>query len=80
MHLLNLPNPQAIYLVTDSTPLPMRVLYDALAKLVGGAVPLEGAAPASVGSKRLSNARLRDSGFNFKWPDSRDGHAALIID
>ena len=80
LHLLNLPNPQAIYLVTDSTPLPMRVLYDALAKLVGGAVPLEGAAPASVGSKRLSNARLRDSGFNFKWPDSRDGHAALIID
>ena len=78
LHLLNLPNPQAIYLVTDSTPLPMRVLYDALAKLVGGAVPLEGAAPASVGSKRLSNARLRDSGFNFKWPDSRDGHAALI--
>ncbi len=80
LHLLNLPNPQAIYLVTDSTPLPLRVLYDALAKLVGGAVPLEGAAPASVGSKRLSNARLRDSGFNFKWPDSRDGHAALIID
>ena len=80
LHLLNLPNPQAIYLVTDSTPLPMRVLYDALAKLVGGAVPLEGASPASVGSKRLSNARLRDSGFNFKWPDSRDGHAALIID
>ena len=80
LHLLNLPNPQPVYLVTDSTPLPMRVLYDALAKLVGGAVPLEGAAPASVGSKRLSNARLRDSGFNFKWPDSRDGHAALIID
>ena len=80
LHLLNLPNPQPVYLVTDSTPLPMRVLYDALAKLVGGPVPLEGAAPASVGSKRLSNARLRDSGFNFKWPDSRDGHAALIID
>jgi hypothetical protein len=47
---------------------------------VGGPVPLEGAAPASVGSKRLSNARLRDSGFSFKWPDSRDGHAALIND
>lgn len=78
LHLLNLPNPQPVYLVTDSTPLPMRVLYDALAKLVGGPVPPEGAAPASVGSKCLSNARLRDSGFNFKWPDSREGHAALI--
>ncbi|NQW83866.1 MAG: SDR family oxidoreductase [Alcaligenaceae bacterium] len=78
LHLLTLPNPQPVYLVTDSTPLPMRVLYDALAKLVGGPVPTEGAAPASVGSKRLSNARLRDSGFSFKWPDSREGHAALI--
>lgn len=78
LHLMNLPNPQAVYLVTDSTPLPMRVLYDALAKLVGGPIPLEGAAPASVGSKRLSNARLRNSGFSFKWPDSRVGHAALV--
>ena len=78
LHLMNLPKPQPIYLVTDSAPLPMRVLYDALAKLVGGPTPAEGAAPASVGSKRLSNARLRDSGFNFKWPDSRAGHEALI--
>ncbi len=78
LHLLNLPKPQPIYLVTDSTPLPMRVLYEALAKLVGGPTPPEGSAPASVGSKRLSNARLRDSGFNFKWPDSREGYAALI--
>ena len=78
VHLLNLPKPQPIYLVTDSTPLPMRVLYEALAKLVGGPVPPEGPAPTSVGSKRLSNARLRDSGFTFKWPDSREGHAALL--
>lgn len=78
LHLMNLPKPQPIYLVTDSTPLPMRVLYDALAKLVGGPVPLEGPAPASIGSKRLSNARLRNSGFTFKWPDSREGHAALV--
>ena len=78
LHLMNLPKPQPIYLVTDSTPLPMRVLYEALANLVGGPTPPEGAAPASVGSKRLSNARLRDSGFRLRWPDSREGHAALI--
>ena len=78
VHLMNLPNPNPIYLVTDSTPLPMRVLYDALAKLVGGPTPPAGDAPASIGSKRLSNARLRDSGFTLKWPDSREGHAALM--
>ncbi len=78
VHLMNLPNPKPIYLVTDSTPLPMRVLYDALAKLVGGPTPPAGDSPASIGSKRLSNARLRDSGFTLKWPDSREGHAALM--
>lgn len=78
LHLMNLPKPQPLYLVTDSTPLPMRVLYDALAKLVAGPIPPEGPAPTSVGSKRLSNARLRASGFNFKWPDCREGHAALL--
>ena len=78
LHLMNLQKPQSIYLVTDSTPLPMRVLYEALARLVGGPTPPEGAAPASVGSKRLSNVRLRASGFIFTWPDSREGHAALL--
>jgi nucleoside-diphosphate-sugar epimerase len=78
LHVLNIAKPQPIYLVTDSTPLPMRSLYEALAKLVGGPRPAIGAAPESVGSKRLSNSRLRNSGFKFKWPDSRDGHAALL--
>ena len=78
VYLLELPKPQQTYLVTDSTPLPMRTLYEDLAKLVGGPVPPVGAAPASVGSKRLSNARLRETGFALKWPDSRLGHAALL--
>ena len=78
VHLMNLPNPKPIYLVTDSTPLPMRTLYEALAKLVGGPTPPIGEAPRAVGSKRLSNARLRESGFTLAWPDSRLGHAALV--
>lgn len=78
VHLLSLPQPAALYLVTDSTPLPMRTLYDELARLVGAPSPAIGSTPASVGSKRLSNLRLLDSGFIFKWPDSRLGHAALL--
>jgi len=69
-------SPQSLYLVTDSTPLPMRTLYEHLAKLVGGPTPPVGVAPRGVGSKRLNNARLRDTGFIFKWPDSRDAYAA----
>ena len=37
-----------------------------------------GPAPAGVGSKKLSNARLRASGLQLQWPDARSGYAALL--
>ena len=76
-HLLHLSEPQGLYLGVDDTPLPLDVLYDSLAALVGGPAVPEGPAPASIGSKRLSNARLRASGFRVRWPDSRAGYADL---
>jgi len=78
LHLMNLPDPMSTYLVTDSTPLPLHTLYESLARLVNGPTPTEAAAPNFVGSKRLSNARLRASGFDFLWPDSVAGYASLI--
>lgn len=78
IHLLTLEHPDPVYIVSDSTPLPMRDLYEALARCVGGPCPPVGPAPAMVGSKRLSNARLIATGFEFKWPDSRVGYAAAI--
>ena len=77
-HLLRLADPQPCYLGVDSMPLPLHVLYDELARLVGAQAPRPGPPPAGVGSKRLSNARLLASGFVPCWPDSRDGYAALI--
>jgi nucleoside-diphosphate-sugar epimerase len=77
-HLLALSGPQPLYLGVDDTPLPLDVLYDHLAALLGAPRPPEGNAPAGVGSKRLSNARLRASGFAPAWPDARDGYAALL--
>lgn len=78
VHLLQLTDPQPLYLGVDSTPLPLDVLYDHLAALIGAPPPAEGAAPAGIGSKRLSHRRLRDSGFVLRWPDSRAGYAALL--
>ncbi|OZB58407.1 MAG: NAD(P)-dependent oxidoreductase [Lysobacterales bacterium 14-68-21] len=79
-HLLAVPDPRPIYLGADDTPLPLDVLYDHLATLVGAPLPAEGPAPAGIGSKRLSNARLRASGWVPRWPDARAGYAALWDD
>ena len=78
VHLLQLADPLPLYLGVDSTPLPLDVLYDHLAGLIGAPLAGDGPAPAGVGSKRLSNARLRDSGFMLRWPDTREGYAALL--
>lgn len=78
VHLMNLQAPLSTYLVTDSTPLPLRTLYESLARLVDGPTPPEALAPRFVGSKRLSNARLRASGFEFKWQESLAGYASII--
>ncbi|GAB2593053.1 SDR family oxidoreductase [Dyella jejuensis] len=78
VHLLDLAQPQALYLGADDTPLPIDVLYDYLAEASGAPQVAEGQAPASIGSKRLSNARLRASGFRLRWPDSRAGYLDLL--
>jgi nucleoside-diphosphate-sugar epimerase len=78
VHLLQLADPLPLYLGVDSTPLPLDVLYDHLAGLIGSPLASDGPAPAGIGSKRLSNARLRDSGFVLQWPDAREGYAALL--
>ena len=77
-HLLALAEPQPCYVGADSTPLPLDQLYDALAQLIGAEPPPDGPPPAGIGSKRLSNARLRASGFALRWPDAREGYAALL--
>lgn len=76
--LLDMQDPQAIYVGVDDTPLPIDALYDQLARLIGAPLPPDGPGPAGVGNKRLSNARLRASGFRCAWPDARDGYAALL--
>lgn len=78
VHLLTLREHQPLYVGADDTPLPLDVLYDGLAALVGAPKPPDGPAPAGVGSKRLSNARLKASGFCFRWPDTLKGYAALL--
>lgn len=78
VHVLTLPRPETLYVGVDDTPLPLDVLYGELARMMGAPPVAEGPAPAGVGSKRLSNARLRASGFRVRWPDAREGYAQLL--
>lgn len=80
VHLLALRDPQQVYVGVDDTPLPLDILYDHLAALAGAPPVTDGPAPAGIGSKRLSNARLRASGFQLRWPDSRVGYAECLRD
>lgn len=78
VHLLTLDDPHATYIGADDTPLPLHILYGYLARKMGAPEVQPGSAPSNVGSKRLSNARLRASGLNLQWPDARIGYAALL--
>lgn len=79
-HLLDLPRPAACYVASDDAPAGLDEVYAFLAQRLGLPVPPTGAAPhlRAVGNKRLRNARLRDSGFAFAFPDFRAGYAALL--
>jgi nucleoside-diphosphate-sugar epimerase len=78
VHVLMHPDPHRIYVGVDDMPLPLHTLYDSVAALIGVPNVPDGPAPVGVGSKRLSNARLRESGFRARWPDAREGYAALL--
>jgi nucleoside-diphosphate-sugar epimerase len=78
VHLLQLADPLPMYLGVDNTPLPLDTLYDHLAGLLGVPLAAEGPSPVGIGSKRLSNQRLRGSGFTPTWPDARTGYEMLL--
>ena len=72
-HLLTLANPQPLYIGTDDCPMPTVQFYDELAKLIGAPAPA-GQLRAPSG-KRLSNARLRASGWEPAWPNALKWYA-----
>jgi nucleoside-diphosphate-sugar epimerase len=79
-HLLRLPHPDPCYIGTDSHPWRIDALYDALAQALDAPVPLRRQEQEAGSGKRLSNARLRASGFEFLWDDALEGYRPLIED
>ena len=73
-HLLEAPRIDRIYCGNDDQPVLEHVLLDGLRARLG--LPVLGAAPGPVTGKRVSNVRLRASGWRPRWPSWREGYAA----
>jgi nucleoside-diphosphate-sugar epimerase len=78
-HLLEIENPQTLYLATDDLPVAKYEVVEWLAGIQGGVSPKGIVVDEQASSgKRVSNRRLRESGFNLSYPDYRAGYAAVI--
>lgn len=77
-HLLDLPNPQPIYLGGDDSP---ALESDVFAWLRGQEkLPAVAAADEPLSGRRVSNRRLRDCGWFPTHPDFRSGYLRLLAD
>lgn len=80
VHLLELREPQALYVLSDDAPSPECEVMNWLADQLGRPRPavdeLGGRLPAA--NKRLRNHRLRSSGFVLRYPSYREGYAAIL--
>ena len=91
-HLLALPEPARLYVAVDDDPAPLNEVLCWLAVQLGvpepplvpqsppkpGAEASGNAALRLRASKRCRNARLRASGFEFRYPTYREGYATLL--
>ena len=77
-HLLEIDSPEALYLATDDHPAPRYEVLEWLAKIQGKSAPKGLLDQNASRGKRVSNRRLRDSGFNLFFPDYRAGYAAVM--
>lgn len=71
--------PALLYLGVDHEPADLAEVQGFLAESLGVPRPGAGAAPVNRGGdRRLSNARLLSSGFEFTFPTYREGYASVL--
>jgi len=77
-HLLELDEPDALYIATDDLPAPRYEVVEWLANMQGCASPKGLVDENASYGKRVSNQKLRDSGFSLSYPDYRAGYASVM--
>lgn len=77
-HLLEIDDPHAVYAATDDRPAPRYEVLSWLAAVQGCAPPRGLRDESAASGKRVSNQRLRDSGFKLSYPDYKAGYTAVL--
>jgi nucleoside-diphosphate-sugar epimerase len=81
-YLMNLENPESIYLAVDNEPAEERAVLLWLAGVMGSPEPREAEKDEALkqprGNKRCRNARLVQSGYTFRYPTFREGYSAVL--
>lgn len=77
-HLLEIDQPETLYLATDDQPAPRYDVIEWLANQQGCASPKGITDENASRGKRVSNKKLRESGFRMSYPDYRTGYAAVL--
>ncbi|MFW6348422.1 MAG: NAD-dependent epimerase, partial [Cyclonatronaceae bacterium] len=68
-----------LYIASDCEPVRLDEVVDWVRQQVPCKEPVEGARKGGrAGSKRCNNQRLRDSGFQFRYPDYKAGYREMI--
>jgi nucleoside-diphosphate-sugar epimerase len=77
-HLLTLEAPEPLYLLSDNDPAPRYAVLEWLARAQGKPAPVPVVDENASQGKRISNRRLRASGFELRYPDYRAGYGAML--
>lgn len=77
-HLLEIDRPDDLYLVTDDLPAPRYDVLSWLAKTQGHEPPKGLVVENAAQGKRVSNRKLRESGFSLTYPDYRSGYTSVL--
>jgi len=78
MHLLLLDEPQPLYLLSDDLPVAKYEVLAWIAATLGNAAPKGLITGQGSEGKRVSNTRLRGSGFQLSFPDYRTGYGSIL--
>ncbi len=82
-HLQRLPRVDNLYVGVDNQPTPLCDVYEWLAEQLSVPLEIDHREPTERvrqqrGNKRISNARIRETGFVFKYLSYKEGYAELI--